>query len=169
MRNGDIFPYFVTRDGDVINSVTERVLKQKTTKAGYRAVCLYLIEGKKSKFVHRLLAQRFLPNPLALPEINHIDGIKDNNDLTNLEWCTRKENALHAHRTGLQIATKLFLSANGRYKGVITATRKSDGNVIFINALTGCESHGFNRGHVSSCINGGLKHHKGYTFSRGDE
>lgn len=52
--------------------------------------------------IHRLLALHFIPNPLNLPCINHIDGNKLNNDLDNLEWCTYSENTRHAMTTWLQ-------------------------------------------------------------------
>ena len=59
-------------------------------------------QGKRSnKFIHRLLATHFIPNPLNKPQVNHIDGNKQNNDLSNLEWVTSQENSRHAVDTGL--------------------------------------------------------------------
>lgn len=59
------------------------------------------IEGKYSNFkahyIHRLVAQAFIPNPMQWPEINHIDGNKANNNYSNLEWCTHKENVQHSY------------------------------------------------------------------------
>ncbi len=58
------------------------------------------------QFIHRLLALTFLPLPedhlVELLDVNHIDGVKKNNSLENLEWCTRSENCFHAYRTGLR-------------------------------------------------------------------
>lgn len=56
----------------------------------------------KSVLVNRVVAWAFYPNPLNLPQVNHIDGDKENNAKSNLEWATGSENEKHAHRTGLK-------------------------------------------------------------------
>ena len=65
---------------------------------GYRR--LYL--NGKSYREHRLIAEKFIPNPDNKPEVNHIDGNKSNNSIENLEWVTSSENQLHSYRTGLR-------------------------------------------------------------------
>lgn len=69
---------------------------------GYQAVS-YMNRANKEKiaYVHRLVAQAFVPNPNQKPQVNHIDGNKDNNAADNLEWVTPKENTNHAYRIGL--------------------------------------------------------------------
>lgn len=78
-----------------------RILKPVLSKWGYYYITCAR-EGVDKKFmIHKLMAEAFLPNPENKPEVNHIDGNKLNNRLENLEWVTKSENALHAHRLGL--------------------------------------------------------------------
>ena len=77
----------------------ERILKSGNVK-GYQQVTLR--NGiSKHEFIHRLVAEAFVPNPKGYKTINHIDGNKKNNCADNLEWCTQKENVRHAWKTGL--------------------------------------------------------------------
>lgn len=68
---------------------------------GYLCVNLKAKGKQAQKTVHRLVAQAFIPNPDNLPEVNHIDGNKKNNHVSNLEWCTVSENKKHAFKKGL--------------------------------------------------------------------
>ena len=71
--------------------------------SGYLYVMVQLTNGKqKNCRVNRLVAQMFVPNPDNLPEVNHIDGNKENNHVSNLEWCTRSHNVKHSFDTGLK-------------------------------------------------------------------
>lgn len=68
---------------------------------GYFVTTLYKNNLGSKKKIHRLKAIAFIPNPENKPFINHIDGVKTNNEISNLEWCTQKENIQHARNTGL--------------------------------------------------------------------
>lgn len=92
-----------------------RLLTPKIDKYGYRVVSLHHKDLKKSKTVHRLVAEAFIPNPGALPHINHLDGDKQNNNVANLKWCTGRENVNHAYESGLISREKMSLSQAKRY------------------------------------------------------
>lgn len=73
------------------------------TRQGYLRLKLHCDDGNYKAFlVHRLVALTYLPNPENKKEVNHINGIKGDNRLVNLEWNTRTENQKHSHRTGLR-------------------------------------------------------------------
>lgn len=86
---------------------TEKILKKSKTTTGYWKVELTKDKIRKSLKVHRLVAIAFIENPEGKPHINHKDGNPLNNEVGNLEWCTQKENAEHAIRTGLKKSFKI--------------------------------------------------------------
>ena len=86
------------------------ILKQKLSNTGYWSVRLSKNGTVRSNNVHRIFAKLFIPNPENKPCINHKDGVKSNNDINNLEWCTYKENTAHAIDAGLQTPTHMNLS-----------------------------------------------------------
>ena len=90
--------YEVTADGEIINRHTGRTVKGQPNGKGYLRVSI----GKKLMFVHRLVAERYVPNPDKKPQVNHKDGNKLNNHANNLEWVTNYENRQHAVKNGLQ-------------------------------------------------------------------
>lgn len=95
---------------------------------GYRWVSIYDRETKKSKstYVHRIVAECFIDNPLNKKEVNHIDGDRLNNDASNLEWVTRSENELHKlHTLGhYKTGTKIRCIETGdTYKSIHEAER----------------------------------------------
>ena len=100
------FKYMVSNHGNVMNKKTNKVLKPYLTNRGYLTVGFWMNGKKKRLSIHRLVASAFLENPKKLPEVNHLNGCKTDNNLCNLEWTSGSTNVSHAFRTGLH-QTKL--------------------------------------------------------------
>ncbi|UYB00765.1 hypothetical protein GMNKNHGO_00138 [Enterococcus phage vB_Efa29212_3e] len=97
----DFESYTINEDGQVYSKRSNIYLKPDIDKDGYEIFRLSNKGVKKAFKGHRLVALAFIPNPENLPIINHIDGNKRNNTVTNLEWCTNQQNIQHAYNTGL--------------------------------------------------------------------
>ena len=91
--------YEVSNLGKVRNIKSGRMLKPHLNHNGYLKHHLYRHDKQKELFLHRILAIAFIDNPGKKPQVNHIDENKLNNDLSNLEWCTGRENLVHGTRT----------------------------------------------------------------------
>lgn len=92
----------ITKDGVITNTKTGKIKSQWTGKNGYKYVDI-IEDGKTTKIaVHRILALQYIPNPFNKRTVNHIDGNKQNNTLSNLEWATDSENVKHAYTNNLQ-------------------------------------------------------------------
>jgi len=93
--------YLINRSGEIFDNVREKNITPYLDDKGYFRIALYVNNKQKHFRIHRLLAFTFIPNPKNKPFINHKNGIKSDNRIENLEWCTPKENSKHAARTGL--------------------------------------------------------------------
>lgn len=92
--------YYVTSDGNVIGK-RGSILKPALVR-GYEKICIY--SPKRQYSVHRMVAECYIPNPEGKTQVNHINGVKNDNRLSNLEWTTPLENTQHSIRTGLRRA-----------------------------------------------------------------
>jgi len=103
-RNANFYSYHVTRCGRVFNKFG-RELKQQTNQKGYKMVGLSIGDGKKiTRTIHRLVALVYIPNPYNLSDVDHIDGDRTNNHITNLRWLTHGENIRHSYNSGRRSA-----------------------------------------------------------------
>lgn len=93
-----------------------RTLKQSKDRYGYMIVTLCKDGNPKTLFVHRLVAQAFIQNPDHKKTVNHINGVKDDNRVENLEWATQGENNRHAYRIRLKHPYANNGEENGRAK-----------------------------------------------------
>ncbi len=124
--------YKVSSVGNVKSVKTGRLRKIQKDRNGYRNIRLYKDGRYYTEMVHRLVAEAFIPNPKNLPEINHIDEVKWNNRVNNLEWCTRIYN-MNYGSVGEKVSLALSKPViqldlkNGvvnRWKGARIAARK---------------------------------------------
>lgn len=89
-----------------IRTRPESLSKQSIDTSGYSQVWLCKNGKSKNYLVHRIIAKAFLPNPENKKDVNHKNGCKSDNNLSNLEWCTRSENVIHAFKNNLKKPSK---------------------------------------------------------------
>jgi hypothetical protein len=100
IQTKELEKHIVYSDGRIWSKLFKRFNSTKITLGSKNPYEQFKI-NRKSIYVHRLIAECFIPNPLNLPEVNHKNGIKTDNRMENLEWVTRLENQDHACKTGL--------------------------------------------------------------------
>lgn len=120
------YKFEISDRGSLRNKITGTVYKLNVTTNGYLDVVVSLGNKKIKNFrIHKAVAETFIPNPKNKPEVNHIDGNKQNNYVENLEWVTGSENVQHAYNMGLASAKS--------HQGENSSTNKlTDEDVLYI-------------------------------------
>lgn len=150
--------YEVSNLGKVRNIKSGRILKPSLQKNGYLTYGLYENNKQKFLYLHRIIATAFIDNPDEKPCVNHIDENKLNNDLSNLEWCTVRENMIHGTRTK-RIAEKHF-------KKVIQLDLNDNVLNIFESMTQAEQETGTSAGNISHCCNGKRKSAGGFKWRK---
>ena len=127
-------------------------LKPTCCKDGYLKVVLNKNGMRYYKRLHRLVAETFIPNPNNFPQVNHIDEIKDNNNVKNLEWCTSRYNNNYG--------TRIERSARTKSKK-IRAVNVETGEVLTFNSGVEAIREGYSGGNVSAACRGVYRHDRG--------
>jgi hypothetical protein len=152
---------------NTVMPIWSRILKFGIHYRDYRTVYLCNI-SKQKYFVHRLVAITFIYNPENKREVNHLNGKKYENHLSNLEWCTPSENAKHAFKNGLKQRPKGLKGIFGKdNKNSIPIVQYDKlGNVLnrYYSAKEAADDNGLNYTHIVDCANGNRKTHGGYIW-----
>ncbi len=150
--------YEVSNLGKVRNIKSGRVLKPYLTKKGYLRHPLHGHDKRKHLYLHRIIATAFIDNPEGKPCVNHIDENKLNNDLSNLEWCSVRENNIHGTRTKR--------SSETRSKKVIQLDLNDNALNEFESMKQAGQETGTSAGDISKCCNGKRKSAGGYKWRK---
>lgn len=142
-----------------VRIVHEKILKPIIDNTGYYVVSLWKENICERIHIHRIVTENFIPNISNKPFVNHIDGNKLNNCINNLEWCTPKENNIHAYKYGLnpsRVKVNQY-DLNGNFI-------KTWNSVIEANKF-------YKTSHISECCNdkSNRKMAKGYLWKYADE
>lgn len=129
------------------------VMKNAIAVNGYEVVRLHKDGKYVNKYVHRLVAECFLEEIDGCTEVNHIDGVKLNNVVNNLEWSNRSLNNHHR--------TRIIKNYYGKRKYAVTSPT---GEIFDVDNLSEfCESHGIKQSGLANVLSGNRSHHRGYT------
>lgn len=131
---------------------------------GYRRVNLHIGGKKKNFLLHRIIAETFIPNPENKSEVNHKDGNKCNNDVSNLEWTTRDENRIHADESGLRKRSiEALIDSNKRLSKPIVAISVTTGEEFLFTSIQEAQ-RAIGTKDINRVLNGKQRQAKGYTY-----
>lgn len=129
--------------------INGKILSFSDNGIGYKTVCLCKENNKKTKYIHRLVAEAFIPNPQKLTEINHKNEKRNDNNVENLEWCTKKYNQNYKNCP----LKRKFALISIRGKGVCSYDENGNKVKEYL-CISDVQNDGFSRRNVCLCCNG---------------
>jgi hypothetical protein len=153
--------YISRKDTGTEYFVKGKILKFNKHRDGYLKVYFSVENKGKGEFVHRLVAMAFILNPENKSQVNHIDCCKTNNNVINLEWCTNKDNQIHARVNGL--VPVLTGKEAARFERAVDVFK--DGEYLMtLHGNVDMKEKGYDFRLVSACLKGKRNYHRGCTF-----
>lgn len=145
--------YHASKCGKILSTAynKRRLLSQWVNANGYLESKL----GRKHLSVHRAVALTYINNPSSLSDVNHIDGDKLNNRLSNLEWCSRADNIYHSLRTGL----------HDQEETPVVGVNVDTGDGVWLVSQAEGKKVGFTQPLINKCLKGLRSLHKRYQWS----
>ena len=138
-------------------------IRKTQNRLGYRTITLFKDNERKSYYIHRLVAEVFIPNPSAFSFVNHKDESRDNNKTENLEWCS--------HQYNISYGTILKRKSE-KLSRIVEGTHVTTGEKVTFKSMTEAGRNGFSQSNISLCCNGKKEKYKNYKWKfkteRGD-
>lgn len=157
---------YIKGKGNSIRLKKGKILKSQITKIGYLLVVLTKDKKIKGQYVHRLVAEAFIPNPTNLPCVNHKNECKTDNRIENLEWCTYGYNINYGTRN--EKVSKALTKPKKPIKSKLKPVYKYslDGKLIatYLSISEAARQTGISKGNISQCCNGRLKTAGGFIW-----
>ena len=139
--------YYIDEDGNIYDKNKKLMTSKWIDNTGYYQIVLRKDGKRKYLRIHRLVALQFIPNPDGLPQVNHKDGNKLNNNIDNLEWTTNSENTKHGYDNELYHSKKR--------KIMVKAINKLNGEEKIFSSIRECSKElGLNRKTISAILYG---------------
>lgn len=150
--------YTVFSNGIIIG-LLGKPIKPKNNGNGYLNIGVHYNGEIKYEYIHRIVATLFIPNPYNKKCVNHINGIKADNRVENLEWVAHSENTIHAYKNGLWENQRKSVGGNNKRRVV-----NLDSNIIYASAKEAALKNGFNYRTFTQWLSGYRKNKTNFTY-----